>query len=198
MAGSQRSRHSAAWYYGTRAEFLAEPRDQIANQLAFRAAAESLEIESAQTEEWRQSVEVLQKSLDERIPILRAALMAPGCESVRHVILEFDFRRRGLRMDCLLLADGVLFVVEFKRTKFQRADRDQVMSYAVNLLEFHRVTREWCEEKKAIVIPILALTGGRVRVPVAWPGLADTAGLPWRISLWNAIGTACKMRFELD
>lgn len=172
MAGSQRSRHSAAWYYGTRAEFLAEPRDQIANQLAFRAAAESLEIESAQTEEWRQSVEVLQKSLDERIPILRAALMAPGCESVRHVILEFDFRRRGLRMDCLLLADGVLFVVEFKRTKFQRADRDQVMTYAVNLLEFHRVTREWCAEKKAIVIPILALTSGRVRAPVAWPGLA--------------------------
>ncbi len=173
MAGNHRSRHSAAWYYGTRDEFLAEPRDQIASQLAFRAAAESLEIEATQTQEWQQSVEVLQKSLDERIPILRAALLAPGCESVRHVILEFDFRRRGLRMDCLLLADGVLFVVEFKRTKIQRADRDQVMNYAVNLLEFHRVTREWCELKKAIVVPILALTTGRVRPPVAWPGIAD-------------------------
>ncbi len=76
-------------------------------------------------------------------------------------------------MDCLLLADGVLFVVEFKRTKIQRADRDQVMTYAVNLLEFHRVTREWCEKKAAIVVPIVALTNGRARQTVIWPGLAE-------------------------
>jgi hypothetical protein len=64
------------------------------------------------------------------------ALMAPECQEIQHVILEFDFHRRGLRMDCLLLANGVLFVVEFKRSKIARADRDQVMNYAVNLLEF--------------------------------------------------------------
>ncbi len=168
--------HSPAWYYGTREEFLAERNDVIANLLAGRAADESLEIEAAQTEEWRQSVDVLQKSLDERIPILREALLSPGCEAVRDVILEFNFRRRGLRIDCLLLADGVLFVIEFKRTKLQRADRDQVMNYAVNLLEFHRLTREWCEEKDAIVVPILALTNGRVPKSMAWPGLA---GLSW-------------------
>ena len=39
-----------------------------------------------------------------------------GTSRERHVILEFDFRRRGLRMDCILLAEGVLFVIEFKRT----------------------------------------------------------------------------------
>lgn len=172
MATTQRSRHSAAWYYGTRSEFLEEPIDQIAAQLALRAADESLEIEPAQTEEWRQSVGVLQKSLDERIPILRAALTAPGCEAVNDVILEFDFRRRGLRMDCLLLADGVLFVIEFKRSRFQRADRDQVMTYAVNLLEFHKVTREWTEGNQAIVVPILALTTGQIKAPVTWTGLS--------------------------
>lgn len=172
MAGNRGIKQSAAWYYGTREEFLAKPIDEIADQLAGRAAAQSLDIESAQTEEWRQSVEVLQESLDERIPILREALMAPGCEWIRHVILEFDFHRRGLRMDCLLLAEGVLFVVEFKRSKLQRVDRDQVMTYAVNLLEFHKVTREWCNARDAIVVPVLALTEGRVRVPPAWPGLA--------------------------
>jgi len=165
-------RHHAAWYYGTREEFLAEQKDVISNHLAGRAADESLAIEPAQTEEWRQSIEILQRNLDERIPILREALLAPGCESVRHVVLEFDFRRRGLRMDCLLLADGVLFVVEFKRTTIQRADRDQVMTYAVNLIEFHRVTREWCEKKSAIVIPVIALTNGRAKKPLTWPGLA--------------------------
>ena len=170
---------SAAWYFGTRDEFLATPRDAIANQLAGRAADESLEIETAQSEEWRRSVEILQKNLDERLPILREALTAPGCESIRQVILEFDFKRRGLRMDCILLADGALFVIEFKRTKVGRADRDQVMKYAVNLLEFHKVTQEWCKDEKegAIVVPILVLTEGRVNKAVQWPGLA---GHSWR------------------
>ncbi len=164
-------KHTAAWYYGTREEFLATPKDAIANQLAGRAASESLEIESAQSEEWRRSVELLQRHLDERLPILRQALLAPGCEAIRDVILEFDFRRRGLRMDCLLLADGALFVVEFKRTQFERADRDQVMNYAVNLFEFHKVTRSWCEVGQAIVVPVLALTEGRVSGKVVWSGL---------------------------
>lgn len=101
--------HGAAWYQATRAEFLATERDAIANQLAGRAADESLDIEPAQNDEWRQSVEVLQRSLDDRIPILRRALLAPGCEAIRDVILEFDFRRRGLRMDCVLLSDGASF-----------------------------------------------------------------------------------------
>lgn len=166
------AKRSAAWYYATREDFLATAKDAIANQLAGRAADESLEIEPSQSEEWRQSVELLQRSLDERIPILRKALTAPGCEAIRHVILEFDFRRRGLRMDCLLLAEGVLFVIEFKRTRIARADRDQVMNYAVNLLEFHRVTREWCEKDQAIVVPVLALTEGRSAAPVDWPNLA--------------------------
>ena len=172
MSGQHRSRRSAAWYYGTRDEFLATSRDAITNQLAGRAADESLEIESAQSEEWRRSVDILQKSLDERIPILREALMAPGSEWIRHVILEFDFHRRGLRMDCLLLADGVLFVIEFKRSQIQLADRDQVMNYAVNLLEFHRVTQEWCGENGAIVVPVIVLTEGRTSSAVAWSKLA--------------------------
>lgn len=172
MTGQHISRNSAAWYCGTRDEFLATSRDSITNQLAGRAADESLEIESAQSEEWRRSVDILQKSLDERLPILREALMAPGCELIRHVILEFDFHRRGLRMDCLLLADGALFVIEFKRTQIQRADRDQVMNYAVNLLEFHRVTQEWCGGNGAIVVPVIVLTDGRVVPYVEWTELA--------------------------
>ena len=145
---------------------------------------------------------MLQRTLDERIPILREALAAPECKAIRNVILEFDFHRRGLRMDCLLLADGVLFVVEFKRSTLQRADRDQVMTYAVNLIEFHRVTRQWCETNGAIVVPILALTKGKLAKQVVWPGLA---GLSWpslankpmecdRNSLHNALRLGLKNR----
>lgn len=172
QSSTESSSESAAWYCGTRQEFLSIPTEIIANQLAGRAAQESLDIEATQADEWRQSVSILQRTLDERIPILRAALTAPGCESINDVILEYDFHRRGLRMDCLLLGDGAIFVVEFKRTKLQRADRDQVMTYAVNLLEFHKVTREWCDSTDAIVIPVLALTQGALRQKPDWPGLS--------------------------
>jgi hypothetical protein len=172
MFVNQQSKYCPAWYYSSREEFLAAPLDTIVNKLAGRAASESLEIESSQHQEWKRSVDILQSTLDKRIPILRHALMSPGSESIRHIILEYDFRRRGLRMDCLLLGDGVLFVVEFKRTKIQRVDRDQVMTYAVNLLEFHRVTQELAFKTNGlIVIPVLTLTEGRVHLPVAWPGL---------------------------
>lgn len=172
MAAHQQRNHSPAWYHATKEEFLAAPKDAIANQLAGRAADENLEIESAQNEEWRRSVDLLQKTLDKRLPILREALQAPGCETIRHVILEYDFHRRGLRMDCLLLGDGILFVIEFKRSKIQRADRDQVVTYAVNLLEFHAVTQHLALPADGlIVVPIISLTEGEVAVQATWPGL---------------------------
>jgi len=55
----QRPTNSSAWYYGSRADFLAAPTDAIANQLAGRAADENLEVESYQNEEWRRSVDAL-------------------------------------------------------------------------------------------------------------------------------------------
>lgn len=166
------TRRSAAWYEASREEFLSSPTDRIADQLAGCAAAESLTIEVAQTEEWRRSVAILQMNLDERLPVIRSLLSGPGSEAIRHVILEFDFRRRGLRLDCVLLADGVVFVVEFKRTRFGRGDIDQVMGYSVNLLEFHKATRQWCERDGGIVVPVLALTTGNMEREVTWPGLA--------------------------
>ena len=173
MTNSNRGRRvSPAWYSGTRLEFLQASRDSIANQLAGRAADECLSIEQEQAREWKRSVELLQHTLGERIAVLRNAIESPGNEAIHHVILEFDFRRRGLRMDCLLLADGILFVVEFKRSTLGRADRDQVMNYGVNLFEFHKVTRNWCESGDAIVVPMLVLTHGRSQRSLQWPGLA--------------------------
>ncbi len=167
---------NAAWYSASRMQFLATPTKQIAYELAGRAADESLEIEREQAQEWTRSVNLLQVNLEAKIPLLRRALEEPGCDAIHDVILEFDFRRRGLRMDCLLLAEGALFVIEFKRSRIGRADRDQVMNYAVNLIEFHRVTREWCDDRGAILVPVLALTEGKAHRPVTWP---DLAGHSW-------------------
>lgn len=167
---------TSGWYFGTREEFLNTNSEEIAGRLASRANEECLDIEAAQQQEWVQSVNLLQKNLEEKIPIIQEALVAAEGEEITAVVLEYDFRRRGLRMDCLLLGKGILFVVEFKRTKLQRADRDQVMNYAVNLLEFHRATQEWCNQD-AIVVPVLALTQGDKNIEPAWDGIA---GHSWK------------------
>lgn len=181
MSEESASRVAPAWYSASRLEFLQTSSDRIANQLAGRAAMESLEVEKSQAQEWHESIQVLQQNLDDRLALLRRALQQAACESIRDVVLEFDFRRRGLRLDCVLLADGALIVIEFKRTRLGRADRDQVMSYAVNLLEFHRVTREWCERDQAVIVPVLTLTRGTLSSRPSWPGLGGHS--------WSSIST---------
>jgi hypothetical protein len=164
---------ASAWYDDTRERFLETPVDSIAGTLALRAAGEHLDVEADQETEWRRSVHLLQENLSTRIPILREALQDRHCQAIQHVILEFDFRRRGLRMDCVLLAQGAILVVEFKRARLGRAEHDQVMNYAVNLLEFHRLTRDWCERHKGIVVPLLVSTERRHPRPPSWPGLGE-------------------------
>lgn len=171
-----------AWFDASRSEFLEVPTEAIADRLAGRAAAASLETGPDQLEEWKDSVEVLKRPLAgaaadeeqvERVRLVRQAVA--DVTAVSDVVLEFDFRRRGLRIDCVLLAGGALFVVEFKRSKLTSADRDQVMNYAINLLEFHRVSREFAE-RGAIVVPVLVLTKGKAPSSAGFPGFAPE---PW-------------------
>jgi hypothetical protein len=160
----------AAWYVKDREAFLSDPVQTVVNELAGSATAECLHIEPDQHEEWRSSVGVLQRELQQRtseIELLRSTLAAPDLAEFRHVLLEFDFRRRGLRMDCVLIGDGIIAVVEFKRSKLSAADREQVTNYAVNLVEFHEETRSIVNERGGIVAPVLALTTGSAR---AHPG----------------------------
>ena len=112
--------------------------------------------------------------IETRVQIVRDTVAENS--AIRDVILEFDFRRRGLRIDCLLLAEGALFVIEFKRSHLAAADRDQVMNYTINLIEFHRETREWLEEG-ALIVPILVLTRGKTEAAKALPA---RAAAPWQ------------------
>ena len=153
----------AAWYVKDRETFVRDPVQMVVGELASSAAAEGLHVEPDQHEEWRSSVGVLQRELQHRtseIELLKSTLAAADLAEFRHVLLEFDFRRRGLRMDCVLLGDGVISVVEFKRSKLGAAEREQVTNYAVNLVEFHEETRRIVEEEEGIVAPMLALTTG--------------------------------------
>ena len=162
---------STAWYHGSREAFCRTDCLEIVNQLAGRCAQESLAAEQDQHAEWERSIQILMSTLGSGLVALQSALHAPECERVRTVILEYDFRRRGLRLDCVLLADGCVLVVEFKRSKCGAAEREQVTRYAVSLLEFHARTREAAERREVIVVPILVQTRVTRPRPPTWPGI---------------------------
>lgn len=153
----------AAWYAKDRETFVHDPIHRVVGELASSAAAEGWHVEADQHDEWHSSVGVLQRELRQRsdeIALLKSTLAAAELSPFRHVLLEFDFRRRGLRMDCVLLGDGAIAVVEFKRARLGSADREQVTNYAVNLVEFHEETRRVVTQERTIVAPVLALTTG--------------------------------------
>lgn len=162
-----------AWYSQPRTTFLADQVPAVVGQLASAAAEQGLHVEQEQHHEWLSSIGLLQEQLVERareLEILKEALSAPDLCDYQHVVLEYDFRRRGLRMDCILLGKGVIAVVEFKRSRFTAADCEQVTSYCLNLVEFHAETRRACDEENCIVAPVLALTTSTDVGPTAVTG----------------------------
>jgi len=171
-----------AWYSATRSEFLEMPHDKVVERLTNAAGRDGWHVEPEQHEEWLASVDLLQNHLSRAVTILRQSLADRSLADFEAVVLEYDMRRRGLRIDCVLLGKGVIAVLEFKRNAVQKADRDQVENYCVNLLEFHGETRRLHQDHSVILAPIVVQTEGRVaKRPVPTYGF-----LP---SPWNAIVT---------
>jgi hypothetical protein len=157
---------SDAWYAAGREEFLEASPQSVVAQLSHAATSQGWFVEEAQVEEWETSVDILKQELPpplcDGVAILRDCLAEAGVSEVSDIVLEYNLRRRGLRIDAVLLAPGVIFVIEFKRSKFTAADRDQVTNYCVNLVEFHSETQRLTNEDHFIVVPMLVLTDGRL------------------------------------
>lgn len=164
MNHSDSEQAGKAWYAADRESFLGAQQDSIVAELSSAASAQGWHIEPQQHQEWGASVGILQDEIQSdastEIEILRSALQEADLTAYSDVILEFDFRRRGLRIDCILLAPGIIAVLEFKRTTLTAADVDQVTNYCINLVEFHEESRRLCEQEGTIVVPILVQTQG--------------------------------------
>ena len=125
-----------AYYAAGTAEFLAASPEAILGRVAESA---QFDIELAQRNAW----------LDQ-IGILKAAL--PGVDG--SIFLEFVVPRLGSRIDAILVAGPILFVIEFKvgADRFTREDFNQVWDYALDLKNFHKASHD------AAIIPILVAT----------------------------------------
>lgn len=71
-----------------------------------------------------------------------------------HVFMEFLIPRMGRRADLILLANGIVFVIEYKlgATHFDRSSKDQVYGYGLDLKHFHETSH------RLPIVPILVAT----------------------------------------
>ena len=92
-----------------------------------------------QNNAWAQQIEILKNEL-------------VGLEGT--LFFEFSIPRMGKRVDCLLLIENVVFVIEFKvgETQYLSYNKDQVWDYALDLKNFHQPSHN------AIIVPILVAT----------------------------------------
>lgn len=70
------------------------------------------------------------------------------------IIFEYDIPRLGKRIDTVLLYRGIVFCLEFKvgESRVHEMDVDQVLDYALDLKNFHRLSRD------KVIAPILIAT----------------------------------------
>jgi len=87
------------------------------------------------------------KSWEQQIPLLKKSLTG----FVGTMFLEFSIPRMGKRVDCLVIIENVVFVIEFKigEKEYLSANMDQVWDYALDLKNFHQPSH------LALLVPIL-------------------------------------------
>lgn len=141
-----------AWFRGTLSDFVhAEPR-AIAAELTAVATQRSLSPTPESFEAWDGSVRLLQGTASD--------LIAREPQASRwHVLLEFEVPRRSRRIDAVLLADDMIFVLEWKvgSFRFDRAALWQTEQYALDLRDFHAASRGRC------VVPVLIASDAPVQ-----------------------------------
>lgn len=87
------------------------------------------------------------QSWEHQIPILKDSLN--GYSGT--IFFEFSIPRMGKRVDCIVIIESVVFIIEFKigEKDYLNSNVDQVWDYALDLKNFHQPSH------KALLVPIL-------------------------------------------
>jgi hypothetical protein len=120
-------------FYGARIdEFMATPTDAIVGALTTRAALEFHDNQPEQARAWRGQVD-----------LLRNAFSGLAGADQWGLLLEYPLRRMGRRPDAVILAPGVIIVVEFKMGADFHSQHfiEQAQDYALCIRDFHSAAR---------------------------------------------------------
>jgi hypothetical protein len=126
----------AAYYSASIRDFLDAPRETVVGTLATNS---EFPIDPTQRDAWLQEIALLSSALG-------------GIDGA--IYLEFIVPRIGTRIDAVIIAGPVIFVLEFKvgEHEFRVSDLNQVWDYALDLKNFHSGSHH------APIIPILVAT----------------------------------------
>lgn len=94
---------------------------------------------------WSGEIEILQK------------VLLPWKNVDGRIVFEYDIPRLGKRIDVILLLKGIIFCLEFKvgQSLILENDIDQVLDYALDLRNFHKLSQE------KVIVPILIATNSK-------------------------------------
>jgi hypothetical protein len=126
-----------AYYSASVADFLITSPDKI---IGIITSHHSQDLVHLQTNAWINQIEIMQASLK--------ALQ------IGHVFFEMLIPRMGKRADVVYIANGMIFVLEFKvgETEYKSHDLRQTEGYALDLSCFHETSHE------QLIFPILIAT----------------------------------------
>jgi len=149
-------------------ELLDRNRTQLVGELTTAFAATGFETQRmAQVEVWERQISYL-RAVAERL------LKSDKAFASWHLLLEYEIPRRQKRPDGILLDSDMLFVLEFKlgEQRVGVSGRWQVEDYALDLRDFHAVSRE------RTIIPVLCVErDGLLEHPV----LSRSTGPVWPV-----------------
>ncbi len=135
----------AAYYRSTVREFLERDPKQVAAELSSHTDELNLTIRRATVVSWKRTTTILNRAF-------RKVLAERPAAGDWGLLLEYDIPRRDRRIDCVVLAGGAIFVLEFKTGSSRKVwqARGQAEHYALELRDFHRESRD------RVIVPIVA------------------------------------------
>lgn len=124
------------YYSDSIKDFLAKSTEEIIGSITLFNSFDST---FNQNKAWEQQIIILKSTLEDFEGTL---------------FFEFSIPRIGGRVDCLLIIENVVFVIEFKvgEVEYLNYNIDQVWDYALDLKNFHKPSHT------AVIVPILVAT----------------------------------------
>ncbi len=130
------------YYSASIHQFLTDSADGILGTLLINDGFETTDL---QKRAWQQEILILKSQLF----------------FLRHgdIAFEYTIPRIGHRVDIVLIASGIIFLLEFKvgDSEYRKATADQVMDYALDLKYFHEASKE------RLIIPVGVSTDAPAR-----------------------------------
>jgi hypothetical protein len=125
-----------ALYIASLRDFLNTNPEQLLGRLTSGLAQEGFDTTKLTTDSWQREITELQEAFGHLLDELPSATRWP-------ILFEYVLPIVGQRVDCVLLADDLIFVIEYKggSSTSARAALQQAQEYALNLLDFHEASR---------------------------------------------------------